>query len=48
MSENNISEVKDKKSLNFVEQIVDSDLKSGKNSGKLQTRFPPEPNGIFI
>ncbi len=47
MSENNISEVKEKKNLNFIEQIVDSDLKSGKNSEKLQTRFPPEPNGYL-
>ena len=34
----------DKKSLNFIEQAVEKDLKEGKNGGKVQTRFPPEPN----
>ena len=36
-----------KKSLNFIEQIVQSDLQAGKNGGRLQTRFPPEPNGYL-
>ena len=35
----------DEKGLNFVEQIVANDLKEGKNGGRLNTRFPPEPNG---
>ena len=30
----------DKKSLNFIEQAVEKDLKEGKNGGKVQTRFP--------
>ena len=41
------NEIEDKKSLNFIEQIVDADLKAGKNGGRLNTRFPPEPNGYL-
>ena len=41
------NELEDKKSLNFIEQIVESDLKAGKNGGRLNTRFPPEPNGYL-
>ena len=33
--------------LNFVEQLVADDLKQGKNGGRLNTRFPPEPNGYL-
>ncbi len=35
------------KGLNFVQQIVADDLKAGKNGGRLNTRFPPEPNGYL-
>lgn len=37
----------EKKSLSFVEQLVESDLAEGRNGGRIQTRFPPEPNGYL-
>ena len=45
----NTEEIKneEKKSLSFVEQLVEKDLEDGKNAKRIQTRFPPEPNGYL-
>lgn len=44
----NTEEIKENESgLNFVEQYIKEDLEAGKNGGRLNTRFPPEPNGYL-
>ncbi len=38
---------KEERSLNFIEQIIEEDLKNGLSKDKLRFRFPPEPNGYL-
>ena len=47
MENNNPSTAQESKGLSFVEQLVLEDLQAGKNGGRLNTRFPPEPNGYL-
>jgi glutaminyl-tRNA synthetase len=41
------SESREEKSLNFIEEIIESDIDCGKHAGRVHTRFPPEPNGYL-
>ncbi len=47
MEEKKIPEEKNERSLNFIEEIIEEDLRNNVNESRVHTRFPPEPNGYL-
>ena len=47
MSENREEPMDERRSLNFIEQIIEEDIKNQKHGDRVHTRFPPEPNGYL-
>jgi glutaminyl-tRNA synthetase len=47
MENQNKDDLSKEKAKNFIYEIIDNDNKSGKWGGRVQTRFPPEPNGYL-
>ncbi len=47
MNPSTLPEDKSARSLNFIEQIIEEDIRNNKNDARVHTRFPPEPNGYL-